>query len=455
MPVASLPSRRFRALRELRRAFPARIDRYKRASKARVRATLLADPEIAAAVRDHASSTGETEAAAWRRVNGYLDEIVPSFSLFVYYRLGYGLARLLLPLLYKVSVGYEAREALSEMPKDAVVVYLMNHRSNVDYVVAAYVLSGKVAVSYAVGEWARVWPLEELFKRFGSYFVRRGYPEPLYHKVLERYVQLITKNGVTQGIFLEGGLSRDGRFRPPKLGLFDDISRAKLDPAFSRPIYLVPVAINYDRVLEDRSLLRELQSPEARLGRREQVAEVASYVWKVSLRFLLRRARRYGRACVNFGAPVCLDEWLAANPGVLGLPRAERLQRLQALAADVMARIAAVMPVTPVALASAALLQHEGDRIARRQWESLMTDLRFVLRGAGARIVGDERNSGEILDRALVMFTLRRVVTAEGEAFWVDRAQDPLLRYYANSIAHFLPGDTEHNRAPGIPAQWT
>src|SRR5207247_9497904 len=110
----------------------------------------------------------------------------------------------LLPMLYKVGVGYEAGEALGRMPRDAVVVYLMNHRSNVDYVVAAYVLSGKVAVSYAVGEWARVWPLEELFKRFGSYFVRRGYPEPLYHKVLERYVQLITKNGVTQGIFHEG-----------------------------------------------------------------------------------------------------------------------------------------------------------------------------------------------------------------------------------------------------------
>jgi glycerol-3-phosphate O-acyltransferase len=442
----------FAALRELRRAFPAaRIDRYKRASKARVRATLLADPEIAAAVRDHASTTGETEAAAWGRVNGYLDEIVPSFSLFVYYRLGYGLARLLLPLLYKVGVGYEAREALSQMPKDAVVVYLMNHRSNVDYVVAAYVLSGKVAVSYAVGEWARVWPLEELFKRFGSYFVRRGYPEPLYHKVLERYVQLITRNGVTQGIFLEGGLSRDGRFRPPKLGLFDDIARAKLDPAFTRPIYLVPVAINYDRVLEDRSLLRELQSPEARLSRRQQVAEVVSYVWKVSLRFLLRRARRYGRACVNFGAPVRLDEWLAGNPGVLALPRPERLQRLHGLADDVMSRIAAVMPVTPVPLAAAALLQHPGDRIDRRQWESLVSDLRFVLRGAGARVVGDERGSGEILDRALVMFTLRRVVTAEGEAFRIDRGQEPLLRYYANSIAHLLPSDPDHNRPQPAP----
>src|SRR4029078_8641181 len=116
-------------------------------------------------------------------------------------------------------------------------------------------------VCHADVEWRRVCPLETLFKSFGSYFVRRRYPEPLYHKVLERYVQLITRNGVTQGVFIEGGLSRDGGFRPPKLGLLDYLARVKCDPGFERPVFLVPVAINYDRVLEDRSLPRELQAP--------------------------------------------------------------------------------------------------------------------------------------------------------------------------------------------------
>jgi len=39
-----------------------------------------------------------------------------------------------------------------------------------------------------------------------------------------------------------------------------------------------------------------------------------------------------------------------------------------------------------------------------------------------------------------VMLTLRRVVTVDGDGFRVDRGQDPLLRYYANSIEHLLPG---------------
>ena len=429
----------WRGLRAVRRRFPARIDRYKHAGRARIRATLLADPEVGAAVAAHVGATGETVEAAWSRVQAYVDEIVPSFNLLAYYRLGYGVARLLLPLLYKVSVGHEPRAALNAIPRESVVVYLMNHRSNADYVLVAYVLSGRVAVSYAVGEWARVWPLETLFKSFGSYFVRRRYPEPLYHKVLERYVQLITRNGVTQGVFIEGGLTRDGAFRPPKLGLLDYLARVKCDPGFERPVFFVPVAINYDRVLEDRSLLREQQAPEERLRRRDQLAEVASYALKVCGRFLLRRARRYGRACVNFGEPLSLDEWLARHPGVLALPRGARLARLAGLAEEVMARIAAVMPVTAVAMACTSLLQDGRDSISRADWESRLADLRFVLHGVDAHVVGGHRSSADTLDRALVMLTLRHVVRPEGDGFRIDRAQDPLLRYYANSIAHFLP----------------
>jgi glycerol-3-phosphate O-acyltransferase len=425
----------------LRRERRRRIDRYKFTRKSRIRQALLADAEIARAVDEHVRATGESEARAWERVHDYVEEIVPSFNLLSYYRLGYGVARILIPFLYKVSVGYEARAALDAIPRDSVVIYLMNHRSNADYVVVAYVLSGEVAISYAVGEWARVWPLETVFKSFGSYFVRRRYREALYHKVLERYVQLITRNGVTQGVFLEGGLTRDGRFREPKLGILDYLVGVRRDSAFTRPLHVIPVAINYDRVLEDRSLLRELQAPEERPTRQQQVTEVVSYVVKVSLRFLLRRTRRYGRVCVNFGPPLDVDAWLAARPGILDLPREQRLARIKDLADEVMGRIAAIMPVTAVALASAALLRSEGDRLLRTTWESLMDDVRARLDERDAHVIGAERSSAEILDRALVMLTMRRVVAGDGDGFRVDRSQEPLCRYYANSIAHFLePG---------------
>src|SRR3954471_2306638 len=124
-----------------------------------------------------------------------------------------------------------------------------------------------------------------MFKAFGSYFVRRKYREPLYHTVLERYVQQITRMGVTQGIFLEGGLTRDGRIKSPKIGLLDYVLGIGRDPAYQAKLYIVPVAVNYDRVLEDRSLIRELATREgaAPVGRRKQLGEVAQYVmWNIA-----------------------------------------------------------------------------------------------------------------------------------------------------------------------------
>src|SRR5256886_6384028 len=236
-------------------------------------------------------------------------------------------------MLYRVTVDHQDEAALERIPKRDVVVYAMNHRSNVDYVVVAYVLAYGAHVSYAVGEWARVWPLEYVFKSFGSYFIRRGFREPLRHAAVEPYVPLITKNVVTQGFFAEGRLSRDGRLGPPKLGLLDYICRTLLDPDFDRDVWFVPVAINFDRVLEDRALIRELVDERDRPGRLSQLWTVTTYVASNVLRLATGRLKRYGRAAVNFGTPLSLRQWVATAPGVLELPKEQRLGKLQGLAA--------------------------------------------------------------------------------------------------------------------------
>ncbi|HXF96796.1 MAG TPA: 1-acyl-sn-glycerol-3-phosphate acyltransferase, partial [Gemmatimonadales bacterium] len=306
--------------------FRARIDRYKLVERERIREALLQDPAVLGAIRAHARLHGQPEGVVRSRVNQYIDEIVPFFNVLSYYKLGYNLARLTINLLYKVTLEYRDQEALDRIPRRDVVVYLMNHRSNADYVVVAYVLARVVSISYAVGEWARVWPLEYVFKSFGSYFIRRQYREPLYHTVLEKYVQLITRNGVTQGIFPEGGLTRDGALRPVKIGLLDYIIRTLEDPAFDRDIWLVPVAINYDRVLEDRSLIRERIVGGRPVSRWLQLRAVGHYLAWNTLRLLTGQLRRYGRVAVNFGTPISVRRWLRDQPpGILALPKPERL----------------------------------------------------------------------------------------------------------------------------------
>lgn len=421
-----------------------RIDRYKFTRKSFVIAQVLAEPAVADAVRLHAEEHGVPEAETWARVQRYLDEIVPFFNILAYYRLGYNVSRFVLGLFYKVSVEYERPDPFRGLPRDSVVIYLMNHRSNADYVLVAYVMMGAVSISYAVGEWARAFPLEYIFKSFGSYFIRRRYREPLYHAVLQAYVQLITRNQVTQGIFPEGGLTRDGALRPAKIGLLDYALGVARDPAVRQRMYVVPVGINYDRVIEDRSLLRELEVRAERpvTSRWSQVGEVGRFVlWNLT-RLLTGRWRRYGRAAVTIGAPVPIDGWLASlerdGISLFDVPRAERLAMLQTFCDDVLARIGAIIPVTPVPLACAALQSFDADYISRAQLLERMEAMRDVLQELNGRVVRADRDIAETFDRAYRMLRMRRIIARAGDGFLVLPKGRPLVSYYANSIAPLL-----------------
>jgi glycerol-3-phosphate O-acyltransferase len=426
--------------------FGARVNRFKLTRKGYIRDTLLANAEIAAAVERHCVDQGVDEAQAWIRVRRYIDEIVPFFNILAYYKFGYAASRATLNMLYKVSVDYEALEALEALPRDAVVVYLANHRSNADYVLLAYVLAGDVSISYAVGEWARAFPLEYVFKTFGSYFIRRRYREPLYHTVLEQYVQLITRNGVTQGIFPEGGLTRDGHLRPGKIGLIDYALGVARDPDYARRMVIIPVALNYDRVLEDRSLLRELARHEsgASTPRLTQLSEVLRYVgWNLA-RLGTGRWKRYGRAAVTIGRPIRVTEWLATvrdgGTDLFAMQRTDRLGRVQELVSDVLGRIATLIPVTPVPLACAAIQSFDADYIPRDRLLERMADMRDVLVELNARVLRADRSIEETFDRADRMLTMRRVLVREGSGYVVLGRGRPLVSYYANSIAHLLGG---------------
>ncbi|MBI5601169.1 MAG: 1-acyl-sn-glycerol-3-phosphate acyltransferase [Gemmatimonadetes bacterium] len=437
-----------RTARRAHRRFGARIDRFKLTSKRYITEALLNDPDVAAAVRAHAEEHGVSERQVWERVRTYLREIIPAFSLLMYYQFGYAVSKALLAVFYKVSVDHVRRASIEELPRESIVIYLLNHRSNADFVLASYALAGEVAISYAVGEWARVFPLEYLFKSFGSYFIRRRYREPLYHRVLERYVQLITRNGVTQGIFPEGGLTRDGRLRPAKVGLLDYVLGVAREPGFAERMYVIPVAVNYDRVLEDRTLLRELRLTEGgrRTGRLAQMREVLGYTsWNVG-RALSRRWKRYGRAAVVIGEPIPVKPWLDevadGGPSLFNRPRADRLAAVQVFCDRAMERIGAIIPVTPVPLACAALQTFDADFVPRARLLERMAELRDALVENGARVLRADRQVDESWERAYRMLRMRRVVARAGDGYLILPKGRELVSYYANSIAH-LCGEFE------------
>ena len=221
------------------------------------------------------------------------------------------------------------------------------------------------------------------------------------------------------------------------------------DPAYHSRIHVIPVAINYDRVLEDRSLLRELNATNGGKpsGKFAQLAEVVPYVfWNVG-RILTRRWKRYGRAAVMIGAPVPLAPWYANQPDLFTIPRPERLALVAELTDRIMERIGALIPVTPVPLVCAAIQSLGGELIARRTLLARIDDLRDELVELNARIVRSDRDAEETLALALKMLEMRRVVLTQGDTYLVLPHGRELVSYYANSIAHLLGPYTAAVRA--------
>ena len=377
---------------------------------------LIYDPQISQAIVDHARAEGIPENVASEQARRYAREIVPSFSAFAYFSFGIRLARFLANALYDVRTGTQNDAVIEGIPPDATVIFIMNHRSNMDYVLVTYLAGEASALSYAVGEWARVWPLSRLIRSMGAYFIRRKSRGALYRKVLARYVQMATEGGVTQAIFPEGGLSLNGKLMPPKMGLLGYVLEADLK---DRDVVFVPVAINYDRVLEDRVLISADEAGTRRFD--AQISVILKFiVRKVWLR-LRGKFLRFGEAVVVFGTPVRLRDY-GSTPDVDGL------------AQDLMGRIENEMPLLFVPLLARVLLLAEKplDGVALEQEMARMAALAPV-----NMFEGDEGFGANVV-KARQHLLQRGIIAAVERGYRPADTQRSVLRFYANSIAHFF-----------------
>jgi glycerol-3-phosphate O-acyltransferase len=399
---------------------------------------LLGDPKVQAAVEQYAAEKKIPVQVVLETVERYAREIVPAFNAYLYFRIGNWIGRKVSQGLYRVRLGFVDTEALRNVPENATVVFVMNHRSNMDYILAGYLAADQAALSYAVGEWARIWPLAALIRSMGAYFVRRNSKDELYRRVLERYIAMATQAGVPQAVFPEGGLTRDGLMREPRLGVVDYMLRGFwLDGA--RDLVFVPLGLNYDRVLEDRTLLLSAD-PDARKPNRFWAAWNTLGFAANNLRLMLRSDwHRFGYACVNFGAPVFMKEYCALRGlDFQKLAGEERKRAISELGTHLMRRVGSIVPVVPVPLIATIFLADESRKISELELKSSVEQLIERLEAAGAHVYIPRKDLDYAVSVGLRMLTLRRLVEEKDGLYAPRAAELPVLRYYANSISHLL-----------------
>jgi len=417
---------------------------------------LFHDPEVQAAAGRAAAERSEPLPEVWRRVDHYAREIVPSFNAYLYFRVGYALARGLAKLLYRVRIGYRDEEALAAVDPKSTIVFVMNHRSNMDYVLVAFLAAERAALSYAVGEWARVWPLQQLVRAMGAFFVRRNSGDALYRTVLARYVRMATDAGLTQAVFPEGGLTVDGRLRPPRFGLLDYMLKGfdEREGGGRRDLVFVPVGLNYDRVLEDRSQLLKRRPDAPRPGRLRALATSAAFLGRNLWQMATGQWHRFGYACVNFGTPLSMRAW-ARDRGIHfpGLDDEARHKEVQRVGAALMEAIGRIVPVLPVSLVAGVMMREPERAWSELELKTAAHQRMRELEAGGAHLYIPRQDQDYAFGVGLRMLTLRDLVTEDEAGLFRPHPEHlDVLAYYANAIEHLGEGAGTAAPEPGSPA---
>jgi glycerol-3-phosphate O-acyltransferase len=204
-----------------------------------------------------------------------------------------------------------------------------------------------------------------------------------------------------------------------------------------RDLVFVPLGINYDRVLEDRTLLQSAEGK--RPGRLRAMRNTLAFVLRNLMLLVRSEWHRFGYACVNFGAPLSMREYCRTR-GIdfQRLAGEARKQAMARLGAELMAAVGRMVPVVPVALVSTVLLRHPRSALSELDIKAQVGRVLHELQAAGAHVYVPRSDLDYALSVGLRMLRLRRLVEERDGLLCARSGELPMLRYYANSIAHLL-----------------
>ncbi|MEI2777986.1 MAG: 1-acyl-sn-glycerol-3-phosphate acyltransferase [Tetrasphaera sp.] len=246
---------------------------------------------------------------------------------------------------YDLVVDVDGLQGLRTLDRDHTLVFLISHRSYLDeWVIPGAVHDAGISrMSVFAGANLDYFPMGAIARRAGMMHVRRVTAgDPVYKYVLRNYLGHLVGQGVNLMWSVEGGRTRTGKLRPPRLGLLRYVVDA-VDTKDLPEVYLVPISVLYDQIPANEVRLMNF---EARGGskRPEDIRWFLDYISHLS--------SRLGRVYLNVGEPLPLRERLAElrEEDPSGHAVVERV------ALDVCHRINNVTPVAATAAVCIALL---------------------------------------------------------------------------------------------------
>ncbi len=173
-------------------------------------------------------------------------------------------------------------------------MYVSNHKSHLDYLIEPLVLDDNGIRPPLVAAGINLFggALGLLHRHVtGAIPIRRNSKDPLYLVTLRAYIaELLKRRDLLY--YAEGGRSYSGELKTPKTGLLQAALQADRDA-----LSVVPMAIAYDLVLEERIISREAVNAAQATVRAGTGGDGAA------------RGRLSARAFVSFGKPIPLADY--------------------------------------------------------------------------------------------------------------------------------------------------
>ena len=433
----------------LRRHLLAQINQHRQSitgprlkSRLEIIEELLTRQDVQKFIADYARESNVSLHQAHKQAADYLDEIASNYNLKMIRVYDVVLRWMFRNIFEGMVIDYSGLDRVKRISRHAPLVLVPCHKSHLDYLILSYVFfnNNMPCPLIAAGKNLSFWPLGPIFRGGGAFFLRRTFKgEKLYPKVFAAYIQKIIDEGFYVEFFPEGGRSRTGKLLAPKIGLLSFILEAYQNIRWNDMTF-VPIYIGYDRVLEEKAYIHELEGGK----------KAPENLWNMlkARKFL---QRKYGKIYLNFHEPVSLSDYLSQTGAGLSAHTDTKEISLH-LGRRLIGAINQATVATPHSVMAAAILNCGQKRFYCNQLFHIVDTYMTFLLNQGADLSDTliiDRNSAflHVLDTFVQNKILEKSTTELSTAsesnplFKISDHRRPALEYYKNNcIFCFVPG---------------
>lgn len=384
-------------------------------------------------LQNQANETGKSFESLLEKAEKDLNDIAAdvnySYVHFSYLLLNYVWHNIYDGLVVKHDQLNKIRQVAGKHP----VVLVPMHRSHIDYLLISHIFySNNITFPHiCAGDNMNFWPVGRLVRKCGGFFIKRKFDKnTTYKESLFHYIKKLVQDGFCLEFFIEGTRSRTGKLLKPKMGILSMILRSFAEGA-SKDIYFVPIAINYDQIIEQKAYQSEQKGKEKKKENAMELVKVKNVLNK-----------KYGKVYIEFADPISLKDFFK-DKDIHGKSIKDLRQEVSDFAYHITYNMNKVAIITPISIVSTAILSL---RKGSFSFDELMERIQVLKDYLDYKNVNysdlihySERWAyNEAIQKLVSRHLISEVETYEEVFYKIEDSKRHDLDYYKNNILHFF-----------------